>query len=74
MVWIMDMKFKDDEAPDFGSIEMVGKVYCGVRKYVLLSEDVSKLDLITNAGSGSAAVCADTGDVYIKHDETWYKI
>lgn len=70
---IMGMLFTDDKVPDFGSIRLTG-VKGNVRKYVLKSEDIGKLDLITNAASGSTAICVDTSDVYIKHDKTWYKL
>ena len=72
MASIMDMDFPNDDVPDFGSIRLV-YVHGYARGYILLSADAEKLDLLSNAGSGSVALCADTGDVYIKHDATWYK-
>lgn len=73
-MYIMDMFFKDkDNIPDFGSIRMVEAKKGNIRTYTLLSADVSKLDLITNAYSGSIAYCVDTGDFYVKHGTTWYK-
>lgn len=42
-----------------------------VRKYVLLSEDISKLDLINNAADGSKAIIADTSKVKIFSDGEW---
>ena len=74
MVVIMGMTFQNDEVPDFGSIRLatVGQHY--VKNYILNSEDVPKLDLITNAGDGSIAYCVDTGQLYIKHLGNWNEV
>lgn len=44
-----------------------------LRKYVLMSKDIEKLDLISNASDGSKAFTADTGDTYILCDGVWNK-
>ena len=78
----LDMLFnKESDIPDFGSIQLVftGKKEQGYlesgnkrfRKYVFLSQDLSKLNLITNALNGSIARAIDTGKVYILLSGTW---
>lgn len=80
----MDIIFKsEDDAPDFGSIKMyfVGGKELGYieegnkrfRKYVLLSTDLTKLNLITNALNGSSAFVIDTGETYKLSDNGWLK-
>lgn len=80
----MDIIFKsEDDAPDFGSIKMyfVGGKELGyieegnkrLRKYVLLSTDLTKLNLITNALNGSSAFVIDTGETYKLSDNGWLK-
>ena len=44
-----------------------------MHEYGLNSEDVSKLDLITNAAPGSTALCTDTADIYILTKTGWAK-
>ena len=43
------------------------------RSYVCLSQDVNKLQNITNAIDGSKAYIADTGDLYILCSNQWRK-
>lgn len=84
MYMYMDMAFPSAEAvPDFGSISMffvgpkeMGYVVEGnkrIRKYSLLSTDLSKLSNITNALDGSTAIAADTGAIYVLCNNTWSK-
>ena len=66
---IMGMQFEAGTEPDFGSIyrSKEGQIkdgQDGVHEYGLNSEDVDKLDLITNARPGSTALCDDTADIY----------
>lgn len=72
-VIIMGMMFDEGEAPDFGSIFRSRERHDNVHEYGLNSEDVSKLDLITNAAPGSTALCTDTGDIYILTKTGWAK-
>ena len=74
MVVIMGMTFEKDEAPDFGSIRLTTPEQSHVKSYILNSEDVPKLELITNAGDGSLAYCVDTGEMYIKHIGKWNEV
>lgn len=74
MLVIMGMTFKADEAPDFGSIRLTAPEQCHIKSYILNSEDVPKLELITNAGEGSVAFCVDTNELYIKHLGRWSEI
>lgn len=84
MYFYMGMMFDSKEnIPDFGSIKMyfVGTKQLGYieqnnkkfRKYVLLSSDLSKLNLITNAINGSIAFLTDTGETYKLSDNGWQK-
>ena len=43
-----------------------------LRGYILASKDIAKLNLINNAADGSRAICADTSDLYLYCDGTWY--
>lgn len=47
-----------------------------IRNYEGLSADISKLPHYENLGTGSSALCLDTGDFYKyeKSTDTWYKI
>ena len=74
MVLIMGMKFKKEKAPDFGSIRLVNPDENYAKGYLLNSQDVPKLALITNAGDGSVAYCVDTGEMYIKHIGKWNEV
>lgn len=80
----MGMTFESKEkTPDFGSIKMyfvgtkeLGYVVQGdkkFRKYALLSSDLSKLNLITNAMNGSVAFLVDTGETYKLSNSGWQK-
>lgn len=83
MYYCMDMEFKSENTiPDFGTIKMyyVGDTKLGfvnlssrtkLRGYTLLSKDISKLNLITNAADGSHALVVDTGKTYILCNEQW---
>lgn len=46
------------------------------RSYEGLSADISKLPKYDNLGTGSSALCLDTGDYYKYHapTKTWYKL
>lgn len=68
---IMGMTFDEGSAPDFGSIYAVRLGYNSVNDYGLNEEDVSKLDLITNAAPGSTALCDDTGNLYRLTKSGW---
>ena len=74
MVVIMGMTFEKDKAPDFGSIRLTTPEQCRIKNYILNSEDVPKLQLITNAGDGSLAYCVDTAKLYIKHLGNWNEV
>lgn len=85
MYYILDMPFESQStAPDFGSIKMyfIGTAKQGYfeekskkfRKYTFLSQDLSKLNLITNALQGSTAEALDTGDTYYFLNDSWQKI
>ena len=63
--------YPEGEAPDLGSIRVI-KNEGGIREYVLLSADFSKLP--TYANTGSTAICVDTGEAYMLHDSTWYPL
>lgn len=83
MYYYMDMEFVSESSiPDFGTIQMyyVGDTKFGfvnyssavkLRGYTLLSKDISKLNLITNAADGSQALIVDTGKTYILCDSQW---
>jgi hypothetical protein len=74
MVLIMGMQFNKEEAPDFGSIRLVNTNENYTKSYLLNSEDVPKLELITNAEDGSIAYCVDTAELYIKHIGKWNEV
>ena len=83
MFFYMDMGFPtENDVPDFGSIRMyyIGEPTLGytnygtnikLRGYTLLSKDIAKLNLITNAADGSQALVVDTGKTYILCDHQW---
>lgn len=75
-VTIMGMNFDTakEEVPDFGSIRLVDSNGQDANQYFLNSEDVSKLNLITNAGDGSLAYCLDTKKLYARHEDTWKEV
>lgn len=85
MYYCMDMEFvSKNSIPDFGSIKMyyVGDPTFGyvnhgknvrLRAYTLLSKDLGKLSLITNAADGSQALIVDTGKTYILCDNEWHE-
>lgn len=85
MYCYMDMFFKsENDVPDFGTIHMYyrGEAKNGyvensidikLRCYALLSKDISKLNLITNAADGSQALIVDTGKTYILCDKEWHE-
>lgn len=62
-----------DEACDLGSFTAVD-VNGSQRHYEGLSKDVDKLPHYV--GTGSSALCLDTGDLYkyLKSTDTWYKL
>lgn len=74
LITIMGMTFPKDEAPDFGSVRLVTAEQSYVKNYILNSEDISKLDLITNASDGSVAYCVDISQLYIKHLNKWNEV
>ena len=74
MVAIMGMTFEKDKAPDFGSSRLTTPEQARVKSYILNTEDVPKLELITNAGDGSLAYCVDTAELYIKHIGKWNEV
>lgn len=76
MKTVMDMVFNDENVPDFGSIRMCSRNVYNVREYTLLAADKAKLNLITNAASGSKAYCTDSKELlmYNESDNTWYPV
>ena len=60
------------QVPDLGTIECV-KVEGKIRHYVGMSDDESKLDVITYVATGSTCIMADTGDMYTFADSEWHK-
>ena len=84
MYYYMDMAFpSESDVPDFGSIKLyyIGEPVHGyqnhgikkIRGYTLLSDDIPKLDLITNAADGSQALVVDAREIYLLCDGEWYK-
>lgn len=75
-VTIMGMYFDEDNVPDFGSINLVETKQNDVKNYTLISTDKAKLQLITNAYSGSLAYCTDTKELlmYNEADKTWHEV
>lgn len=85
MYFYMDMAFPTkNDVPDFGSIKMyyIGEPTFGyinhginikLRGYILLSKDLTKLNLICNAADGSQALVIDTGKTYILCDKEWHE-
>lgn len=63
-----------EDCPDLGSWECV-ECEGNVRSYQGLSADVGKLPKYDDLGTGSSAMCLDSGDYYIFHSKTktWYK-
>ena len=73
---VMGMVFDSESVPDFGSIyatKITRGDIKGINEYGLNSDDVEKLDLITNAAYGSTALCDDTGDIYRLTKSGWVK-
>lgn len=63
------MEVKSESLP--GSVRRIrGTQYA--QEFVMLSKDKDLLTSIPNASDGSMALCVDTGEMYIKHDDTWY--
>lgn len=64
-----------DELPDLGKWDCVG-TEDNKRFYEGFSEDVDKLPKYDTLGTGSTALCYDTGDLYKFHSKTnqWYKL
>ena len=67
--------------PDLGSwvcttVDKNGNGEYNIRNYEGLSADVNKLPKYNDLGTGSSALCLDTGDFYKyeKSTNTWYKI
>lgn len=82
MFYHLDMPFESEQIAKstMGSIAMyyVGEYNQGftgtihkVRGYTLLSADIGKLNLITNAADGSQALVVDTGRTYLLCDGQW---
>ena len=69
----MDMKFNSDNIPDFGSIVMTNN-NGDIREYMLLSVDIPKLELITNAANGSVAFICDKNFCLYKLNNAWQKV
>lgn len=64
-----------EDIPDIGSWECVEAIG-NKRKYWGMSADVDKLPKYDDMGTGSEALCLDTGDVYGYHAHTkqWHKL
>lgn len=75
-ITIMGITFdkNKDTIPDFGSIRFVDSNGIDANQYLLNSEDIDKLDLLTNAGEGSLAYCVDTKVLYVRHENTWKEV
>lgn len=69
-------EYKDiSDAPDLGSW-VATSVDANRRSYEGLSKDISKLPKYDDLGTGSSALCLDTGDFY-KYEattQTWYQL
>lgn len=70
-----------ESLPDLGSwvctsVDRNDNGEYNIRNYEGLSTDVSKLPKYTNLGTGSSALCLDTGDFYKYEKSTnkWYQI
>ena len=61
-------------AVDLGSIRLTGYGQLNTKEFILNYEDVDKLNLCDLAGEGSTAFCVDTGQFYIKHENTWKEV
>ena len=69
----MGMVFDEGSVPDFGSIYAVDLRHNGVNEYGGSdTDDVSKLDLITNAAPGSTCLFSN-GDIYRLELDGWTK-
>lgn len=73
--------YPGDSLPDLGSwvctsIDKNGNGEPNIRNYEGLSIDVSKLPKYDNLGTGSSALCLDSGDFYKyeKTTNTWYNV
>lgn len=72
-VIVMGMTFDESSVPDFGSIYAVDLRHNGVNEYGGSdTDDVSKLDLITNAAPGSTCLFSN-GDIYRLELDGWTK-
>ncbi len=71
LVSIMGMEYEKGSEPDFGSIRMSKN---DPYEYILKSEDVQKLNLLTKVPDGATAFCIDSTDLYMKHDSMWVKV
>lgn len=77
MAVVVDGKTYNDisEAPDLGSW-VATSVDANRRSYEGLSADVGKLPKYDDLGTGSSALCVDTGD-FLKYEattKTWYQL
>lgn len=69
----MGMVFDEGSVPDFGSIYAVDLRHNGVNEYGGSdTDDVSKLDLITNAAPGSTCLFSN-GTIYRREKTSWAK-
>ena len=59
---------------DLGSIRLTGYGQLNTKEFILNYEDVNKLNLLDDTGEGSTAFCVDTGQFYIKHENTWKEV
>ena len=59
---------------DLGSIRLTGYGQLNTKEFILNYEDVNKLNLLDDTGEGSTAFCVDTGQLYIKHENTWKEV
>lgn len=81
MVAERDMSFDGQYYKKGDTIWELGSFVCteedgNKRGYEGLSADVDKLPKYDNLGTGSMALCLDTGDFYKYHAQTktWYKL
>lgn len=59
---------------NLGSIRLTGYGQLNTKEFILNYEDVDKLDLLSDAGEGSTALCVDTGQLFIKHESEWKEV
>lgn len=59
---------------DLRSIRLTGYGQLNTKELILNYGDVNKLDLFSDTGEGSTAFCADTSQLFIKHENEWKNV